>query len=244
MEPLVADAPAAAPRGLAWPGSCGICRRWSLWAFCAACRGRFAPWRPRCVRCALPLAAGGPLCGACIVEPPPFSTCVCAVDYVFPWDRIVARFKFDGQAELARPLARMLADVAPAAPAPPPDLFVPVPMSTERLASRGYDQAWELARRLGHNLRVPARAGVLVRRFGPRHQTGLPRQARLANLRGAFALEPGAHRLVRGSTVGLVDDVMTTGATAAEASSVLLDAGALRVDLWVVARTPAPGDED
>jgi len=72
------------------------------------------------------------------------------------------------------------------------------------------------------------------------HQLSLPRERRIANVRGAFALEPTRRPEVVGRSIGLIDDVMTTQATADELSQVLLDAGALSVQVWVVARTPAP----
>lgn len=223
-----------------WQGSCEVCRRWCQGSLCDDCRARFAAPRWRCVRCGLPLGAADTLCGSCLSEAPAFTRCVCAVDYNFPWDRLVARMKFDGQPELASPLAVLLARAAPPAADDRPGLFAAVPLSDERLAERGYDQAWELARRLGSQLGVPARPRVLRRRFDGRHQLGLSRRERLANLRGAFAVAEAERANVQGAFIGLVDDVMTTGATAGEAAAALLSAGARRVDLWVVARTPAP----
>ena len=74
------------------------------------------------------------------------------------------------------------------------------------------------------------------------HQLTLPRERREANVRDAFAVEPRQARRLRDADVAVVDDVMTTGATAAEIARTLLRAGARRVDVWVVARTPAPQD--
>jgi predicted amidophosphoribosyltransferase len=82
--------------------------------------------------------------------------------------------------------------------------------------------------------------GLLLRTVDTPHQLSLPRERRTANVRGSFALDPRAAERVRGQAVALVDDVMTTGATAAEASRMLLAAGATTVQVWVAARTPAP----
>ena len=97
-------------------------------------------------------------------------------------------------------------------------------------------------RRLARPLRCPADARLLLRIKDTPHQLALAPQRREANVRGAFAVEPLRRAELRGRSVTLVDDVMTTSATAAEVARVLLQAGAAEVDVWVVARTPAPGD--
>ena len=164
---------------------------------------------------------------------------VCAVDYAFPWDRLVADFKFHGRPELARLMVELMAQHAPACASGDIDMVVPVPLSATRLAERGYDQAWELARRLGRRLRRPARAGWLSRPADTARQTALGRSQRQANLDEAFEV-PAAHAAsLRGQRIALVDDVMTTGATARQATLALLAAGAASVELWVFARTPA-----
>ena len=179
--------------------------------------------------------------GHCLADPPPFARTACLADYGFPWNRLITRFKFGQAPELAPLLAAALLDAAGKAAAPLAQAFVPVPLSDARLAARGYDQAWELARQLARATRRPAHARALQRCFDSQQQMQLDRPHRLLNLRGAFAVLPSKRHLVQGRHLALVDDVMTTGATAHEAASVLLAAGALRVDLWVLARTPAPG---
>jgi ComF family protein len=169
--------------------------------------------------------------------------CICVADYAFPWDRLIGRFKYEQAPELATLLADGMADAAQAGAAPRPQAFVALPLSAHRLAERGYNQAWELARRLGQRLGVPARPRLLERRFDAQPQAQLTRAQRLHNLQGAFRVPPAAMAEVQGRHLALVDDVMTTGATAQEATKALLSAGAARVDLWLVARTPAPADE-
>ena len=121
-------------------------------------------------------------------------------------------------------------------------MLLPVPLSGKRLRERGYNQAWELARRLGRALHCPADARLLLRVKDSPHQLALPPAQRAANVRGAFAVEPRRISELRGREVALIDDVMTTGATAAEIVRVLLQAGAARVQVWVLARTPRPED--
>lgn len=219
-------------------GCCELCGDAAGRRLCARCLERFAPLRPRCLRCAIGLPAGLDLCGACRVDPPAFERAVCVADYGFPWDRLIAGFKYRDGSDLADIFAECLA--AQAGDAPLPDLLAPVPLSDSRLAERGYDQAWELARRLARRWHRPAQPRLLLRRFDLGRQAQSDRRQRLANLRGAFVLAPGQQPAIQHRHVGLVDDVLTTGATAQAAARVLLDQGAARVSLWVVARTPDP----
>jgi ComF family protein len=216
-------------------------------ALCADCLARFAAPRLRCPRCALPVATPVVACGACLAAPPPFGHAVAALDYAFPWDGLIQRFKFGASPELARPLASLLADAVQAArpvAQAAPDIVVPVPLSAARLAERGYNQAWELARHAAARLKLPARAEALVRVIDTPHQAGLDRRERERNLRNAFAPAPRAASWLGGRRVALVDDVMTTGATVREAAAALLRGGAAAVELWVLARTPEPARSD
>ena len=224
-------------------GQCEVCRQWGeTGALCPACIARFAAPRPRCRRCGLRLGAASPVCGDCLSNPPPFRGTVCAVDYEFPWDRLVAAFKFRGHVELAGTLAMRVADAVRDTKTALPDLVVPVPLSAARLRERGYNQAWELARCLARGLHLQADARLLQRPIDTAHQADLSRSERSHNLRTAFMVDPRRRRALVGRHVVLVDDVMTTGATAREAAAVLLRAGATAVDVWVLARTPAPTD--
>jgi ComF family protein len=210
-------------------------------ALCGSCVERFAPPLARCARCGQRCAAPVTACGACIAEPPPFEACIVACDYAFPWDRLVSDFKFNGRVELADALALRLVQAVQAATVRLPDLLVPVPLAPRRLAERGYNQAWELARRVARGLGQAADAQLLERPIDRAHQAELPRSARLTNLRGAFFVAPQRRATLQGRHVALVDDVMTTGTTLSEAAATLRRAGAGRVDAWVLARTPAPG---
>jgi ComF family protein len=152
---------------------------------------------------------------------------------------LLAEFKFHGRIEhapaLLQPLHARLREDATATP--PADLRVlPVPLARERLRERGYNQAWELARRLARAHGLAARADILFRVRETGHQLGLPRTARRANLRGAFVVTPRHAAWVRGARLALVDDVLTTGATAEAAARALRAAGAAEVRVWVIAR--------
>jgi len=229
---------AAAPvAGL--PGLCVLCRDWCRRALCEACLQHYAPLQTRCATCARALPLALARCGECTRQASAFERCITGTDYSAPWDRLIAGFKFHQKTELAAALCTlMLRGISTAAgDAARPALLVPVPLSRERLRERGYNQAWELARRLARRLGVPARAGVLQRSRDTPHQIGMSRAERERNLRDAFWVEPAQRARLHGAHIALVDDVLTTGATAHAAALALTRAGAARVDVWVAART-------
>ncbi|WP_298927996.1 ComF family protein [uncultured Ramlibacter sp.] len=221
------------------PAQCEICRAWPAQPLCEACVARFAQPQPRCRRCALPVPAGTQECGQCLRAPPPLDACHAAVSYAYPWSALIGRYKFHGQPGWADSFATLLRSTPWVEPAlERAALVLPMPLSQQRLAQRGFNQALELARRL-----APGRtdAGLLLRVRDTPPQVALDRKARLANMRGAFALEPLRAAQVRGQAVALVDDVMTSGASLFAAAAVLQAAGAASVTALVVARTDAPG---
>ena len=155
-----------------------------------------------------------------------------AFEYRFPVDRMVRRFKFAGDLAIGAWLAWRLADRV--AGAPMPAFLVVPPMSGASLRERGFNQALEVARVLSSRLgpRLLHDAISKVRDTGPQH--ALDARARRANLRGAFA----CRRRFEGESVAIVDDVVTTGATAEVLAGELVRAGAGSVFVWSVARTP------
>ncbi len=223
------------------PGICVLCSQPSLVAMdlCSHCRAAL-PWVERaCVSCALPLGDPGAVhCNACKAHPPPFGRAVAPLGYVEPVTRMVHRLKFRGNPIDARVLGTLLADAIRAAYTRDalPQLVLPVPLSRVRLLRRGHNQAALLARWVGAELALPVdyRACRRVRNTPP--QTGLSRNARLRNLTSAFA----AARALPPEPVAIVDDVMTTGSTAAALARVLLAAGASEVHIWAAARTGEP----
>lgn len=172
---------------------------------------RFAQPATRCRRCALRVPAGVDVCGACLQNPPSFDACIAAVDYAYPWADALAQFKFRGDPGWTRALATLMRSTPWMEPAlDAADRVLAVPLSTERLRERGFNQAALLARQLAG---AKADCHTLLRLHATEAQSGLPRAQRLRNLRGAFAVEPAHAASLRGQRVVLIDDVMTTGAT-------------------------------
>lgn len=147
-----------------------------------------------------------------------------------PLREAIHHLKFSGREGLGAPLGRRLA----ASVFTRPDWIVPVPLHRARLGERGYNQAALVARGLGQELGVPVLEHGLRRVRQTGRQAKLDRQQRLANLRDAFGLPRGEPPWV-GQAVLLVDDVLTTGSTAAAAATVIRARGARSVDLAVLA---------
>lgn len=221
------------------PSQCSVCHAWPSQRICNACVARFAQPAARCKRCALHVPAGVAVCGTCLRRPPSFDTCLAAVDYAFPWADVLADFKFRADPGLARTLSVVLRStpwVEPAIEAA--DRLLPVPLSTDRLRARGFNQSALLAHHLATHKADPH---TLLRLHATEAQSSLPRAQRLRNLHGAFAVEPARAAALRGQHILLLDDVMTTGATAHAATLALREAGVAQVTVLVLARTAIDG---
>lgn len=197
---------------------------------CTGCRDAL-PRLPEsvCAVCAEP-AFGVDRCGACVTHPPAFARTVAARVYAFPLDAWIRALKYQGRLPASRALAGLLADALRFAA--PPDVLIPMPLSPARQRERGFNQALEIARQLPRPLASRLDARVLVRSRDTEAQAALSIEDRRHNVKGAFR----ADRALHGARVALLDDVMTTGATADAAASALRDAGAAEVSVWVVAR--------
>ena len=200
---------------------------------CTPCRTDL-PWLTEsgCIRCAGNTPAGE-ICGRCLAQPPAFDRVLAATGYAFPVDAMIQRFKFAGDLWLAPVLAGFMQSRIEGTRADLPHCLLPLPLSDRRLAERGFNQSGELARELSRRLRVPVRLDVLRRGRDTAAQSGLPIDARAANIRGAFVVD----RPVDGLHAAIVDDVVTTGATAHEAALALKRCGARTVEIWAAART-------
>lgn len=201
---------------------------------CPGCEDLLTVIGEACSRCGVALPGGG-TCGSCLRAPPPFERLASAYAYRFPLDRLVLRFKHAGDLATGDWLGRRLAQRVRGEPRP--DGLVAPPLSSARLRARGFNQSQVLARRIASVLGVPLLAGGVRRIRDTAPQAGLGREARRRNLRGAFACELD----LRGRRIAVVDDVVTTGATAEALAEALTAAGVRSVVVWALARTPEPG---
>jgi ComF family protein len=245
-RPLLQHKPALVERVLMrCPGQCAVCRAWSRQHVCADCLLRYARSVPRCWTCAARLPPNligrrDPKCGTCLRTPPPIDRTIAALDYAFPWDGLLQRYKFHQAIELRASLVERLDQAVGLAEVDAPDWLLAVPLNAQRQRQRGYNQSYELARALARRRKLRCDGELLLRVRDTSHQTQLNATERATNVRGAFAVEPGRRQQLQGSHVVLVDDVMTSGATLYELARLLRQAGAAQVNAWVVARTPDP----
>jgi predicted amidophosphoribosyltransferase len=225
-----------------FPSRCLGCRarpveRFFRGGVCDACwEALERPGSPRCGACDEPLAAsgvpapGGGLarCGRCVLAAPPYRSLRGAAPYRGVAREVLIAFKFGGGDILAPHLARVVIDrlCRPAGA----EEVVPVPATAS--ARRRADHAAELlAAEIAARLRLPFAARRLEKIRATQRQSGLPLEDRAGNVRGAFRARPGAP-----AHVLLVDDVVTSGATARECARQLRRAGARTVDVWCFAR--------
>jgi ComF family protein len=215
---------------------------------CAACFTTLSfVSAPMCDRCGVPFphdAMGTPLDGAmwcepCVAAPPAFASARAALRYDAGAKALILPFKHRDAIEMARPLARQMAragrELLRMA-----DMLVPVPLHRWRLFARRHNQAALLGAQLARLSGVPHRP-MLLRRLRATVPLGeLGAFDRAAVLEGVFGLAAGAARKLAGRRVLLVDDVLTSGATADACARVLLAGGAARVDVLAAARVPDP----
>lgn len=181
----------------------------------------------------------GGVCGNCLRLPPPWTGIFFHAAYQHKLRGLLLKLKFTEGLHLAEGLGALLAAhpglMAQKNAAEPYSRVIPTPLHRSRLRERGFNQSALLAEPLARQLGVHLDLKSLQRTIATGHQTGLTREQRRRNVAGAFACSCS----LRGQRILLVDDVMTTGATLAMATTALLQAGAASIDIAVVARTPA-----
>ena len=245
----------AALEQLLLPAECALCHalhgeRDASRLICPVCRQRFRAVRPPwCERCGQPAPHFGP-CRLCADWPAALKTVRSAAWLADGAQRSVHVLKYGGLPRIADDLALAMAPLRP--PADEASVLIPIPLAPKRLRSRGYNQSEVLARALARKWRIPVLPDLLVRTRETPTQTALTPGTRLANVAGAFGLriDDGGLRIgnqpiksvIRNpqSTMVLVDDVFTTGATLAEAARALQQAGATTIHAVTFARAAIP----
>lgn len=217
--------------------------------FCATCFARVTfITEPCCTACGLPFIHADPLgnkpgtprlCSACDDARPPWAQARAALLYDVQIRPIILKMKHGDRPELAAPLGGMMAR-AGASLLSQAQLLVPVPLHPARLRARRYNQAVLLAAAVSRLSHIPVLSDALVRTRPTQPLGTLSAERRQAAVEGVFAIRRGKTPSLEGAAVILIDDVLTSGATAAACTRALHAAGAARVDLLVAARVPDP----
>lgn len=231
-----------------FPSDCRICQspliKASRLPVCEPCLGKIVPMEGLLCRvCGEKLLSAfvqgedGPLCGLCRRVQPEFRCAVAYGAYDSGLRDLIHLFKYNGIKPAGAVLARLLAQSIEQLSLPERVLLIPVPLWSGKRQARGFNQAEAIARaflsdRASNGIQLDT--ATLVRTRETASQTGLTRRQRRANVRGAFAVSRSER--IRGCSVLLIDDVMTTGTTVNECARVLRRAGAKEIFVATVAR--------
>lgn len=212
------------------PNSCLLCGTAAgSELLCPPCRADLPALPAHACPCCGERTTHGERCGACLVQPPHFIGVSALYRYAFPADRLIQALKYQHRLALAGWFGQSLAQACAKVDA---QRIVPLPLHPVRLRERGFNQAMEIARALGNCLKIPVDRHILQRPRATSPQAGLPLKERRSNVRGAFECSGD----LGGARILLVDDVLTSGATADECARVLRLHGAGEVHVAVVAR--------
>jgi len=233
---------------LCLPGSCLLCgsqvRR--VISLCQDCESRMPRMRLCCGVCGVAVSTTSwtGSCGRCLLKPPPFTLCRGVFHYQSPVSKLLTDFKYHARFACGRALAWQLAgafleyyDAARSVFGTDqlPQLLIPIPLHSRRLRQRGFNQAQLLSEVIAARTAVPMTNQLLTRTRYTEAQSQLHASKRAVNLSNAFSVtgqlpDPGLRH------IAVIDDVITTTATARAATRALLSAGAERVDVWAAAR--------
>jgi ComF family protein len=215
---------------------------------CNACVSEL-PWlEEQCQQCAEPLATNA-LCPNCQSNPPAFSRCISAFIYQAPIDNIILRFKKDPYTAEIKQLTALLAErILRSYPLPEkktamPELVIPMPLHWRKMARRGFNQSQVIGNLLAdyflyqHKTSLKIHSDICQRISNSQAQQTLDKKQRARSVKVAFFIGAQPGFSLRGKTVAILDDVVTTGATANALASKIVNAGADRVDIWCMART-------
>lgn len=181
-------------------------------------------------------------CWQCLSAPPKFSVIRTSFCYQFPINRLINDFKNQQNIAMGKNLGKMLAHSLKAEPSlqdSPPELLLPVPSHQDSMIKRGYNPSEIIADELSRSLSIPTSTDSVIKPTQSKQQKALTASERFTNLSNAFSLTPkGVSSLAGYYRVAIIDDIVTTGATANALSETLLNAGVQDVVVWAIARTP------
>ncbi len=219
-----------------FPPSCLLCQlrlsadeKQQSTPFCERCASRVSPVGWFCLRCKSAGEKGLPC--SCYVSRHGLQRLFSLAWYEGEWRKLLHRFKYYSQPQLATPLGRHLAaKLQQDSRWPSADFVSSIPLHPQRYKERGYNQSYLLARRVSSEMKI-SYAPLLQRVRSTVSQTSLSRRERFANMHGAFAISAKYEKFnFKGSSILLIDDIYTTGSTLQEAARVLVGAGAREVN--------------
>ncbi len=202
---------------------------------CKACETRFIRLNSCCSRCATSFASHSlenNICGNCQKQPPAFDKVYAPFVHQGNIRHLINDLKFNNAYKNARLLAELLAQHISIKCTLKPELIIPMPLHPQRYRERGFNQSLEIAKIVSQLLKIPYSTTHCQRIKNTAHQINLTGKQREQNIKQAFKLSmPIKHK-----HIVIIDDVMTTGATANELAKIFKTGGVKRVDIWVCSR--------
>lgn len=232
----------------ALPTACIVCARHQktmLCNFCYAFLEKHSLFHyPSCVRCGIQdeaCATEPHQCSICLQQPPAFDQTHCLDRYDGVLQNAMHQLKYQRRLAISDAFAYAWSRLAlPHLNISEEAVLLPVPLSTQKLAHRGFNQSWEIAKRIQLPPGVQAIANALGRHHSDSNQVERNRQDRQVALRHAFYIRPEMQSKIQNKSILVFDDVMTTGSTLHSIATLLKDNGARAVVNWVVLRTLSP----
>jgi len=225
---------------LIFPLRCSVCRKIDPAILCKTCLNQILYINfPYCQRCGIPLDSSRyDLCYSCKTISPFFNISRSIGVYEGVLKKALQAFKFKGKKELGEPLGKIMVNYLVSAPFKLDwcgiNLVLPVPLHEKRLQNRGYNQAELLGEIISASLGIPLDTQSLIRSKNTKPQFSLNKIERQKNMQDAFQVcDPGS---IKNKQILLIDDIYTTGLTVCECTKVLLQAGALRVNILTLSR--------
>lgn len=200
---------------------------------CSECRQALPELKYACAKCCQPIHIGE-LCGKCITESHYFDIVYCAYAYNFPIDKLIHQIKYGDKPEMIRCLGDLLIDHIHQHRdiRTPPELLIPVPSHPSRIRQRGFNQSLELTKHLSSKLNITFLRHSIAKCKATSPLASLNLKKRQVAIRNSFRVK----QPVNAKHVAIVDDVMTSGATASELARTLKRDGVKYVEVWCIAR--------
>jgi ComF family protein len=230
------------------PTACIVCTRHQKAMVCHSCftflENQSLFHYPCCIRCGVDLdgySAEQNQCSACLLQSPAFDRTHCLDRYDGVLQHAMHQLKYQRRLAIASAFAFAWNRLAmPHLDTPEATVLLPVPLSTQKLSQRGFNQSWEIAKRIQLPLSIEPIANALGRHHSDTNQVQHNRLDRQSALRHAFYIHPEALPKIQNKSIVVFDDVMTTGSTLHEIATLLKDNGARSVVNWVVLRALRP----
>ena len=179
------------------------------------------------------------MCTNCEIQIPPFDQTICIDCYGGLLTNAVHDYKYKHQVAIARGLVDAWLQIHKVNDLTSNiDLLIPVPMSSQKLNKRGFNQSWELCKSFSKKLKIATSSSILYRNHLESNQAQAGREERIKRLKAVFHINQNKINSIKNTRIVLIDDVMTTGATLSTIAKLLKDFGAQSVHNWVILRTP------